>query len=133
MQTLGVVWGVGQALWTIFWFFLFVMWIMLLFRVFADVFRSSDLSGVAKVLWILLVIITPFIGVFLYLIIRGGRMAQREVAAAEANEQAFRSYVRDAAGGGGGAAGELAAIADLRDRGVIDDAEFARLKAKIVG
>lgn len=124
------VFGVGQALLTILWFFLFVMWIMLLFRVFADLFRSPDLSGVARVLWLIFVIVLPFLGVFVYLITRGDKMTRREIEAAQANEQAFRAYVRDAASDD---ASRIATIADLRDRGVIDDAEFARLKAKIIG
>lgn len=124
------VFGVGQALLTILWFFLFVMWIMLLFRVFADLFRSPDLSGVARVLWLIFVIVLPFLGVFVYLITRGDKMTRREIESAQANEQAFRAYVRDAASDD---ASRIATIADLRDRGVIGDAEFARLKAKIIG
>jgi ABC-type multidrug transport system fused ATPase/permease subunit len=124
--------GVGEVLLSMFWFFLFFLWIMLLFRVFADVFRSRDLSGVAKVLWLIFVIVLPYLGVFVYLIARGGKMAEHEIADAQAQESAVRDYIRSAAGTGS-AAEELTRLADLRERGVIDEAEFAAMKAKVVG
>ena len=124
--------GVGQVVWSMFWFFLFVIWILLVIRVFADIFRSQDMGGVAKVLWTLLVIATPYLGVFLYLIVRGRKLAENEQRAAMAQEEAVRNYIRDAAGSGS-VADELERLAGLRDRGVIDDAEFGRLKAKLVG
>jgi hypothetical protein len=120
----------GQVFLSMVWFFLFVMWIMLLFRVFADIFRS-DMSAGARVGWLLFVIVLPYIGVFSYLIVRGPRMAQREAADFQAREEAQRAYIRSVAGSG--AADELEHIVDLRNRGVLDDGEFARLKARIVG
>ena len=123
--------GVGQVLWSMIWFTLFVMWLMLVFRVFADIFGSRDMSGVAKVVWLIFVVALPYLGVLIYLIARGGQMAQHEVSAAGAQDDAMRSYIRDAAGGSS-AAEELAKLADLKSKGVIDDAEFARLKSKIV-
>jgi hypothetical protein len=124
--------GVGQALWTMIWFFLFIMWIMLVFRVFADIFRSSDMSGVAKAVWALFIIFLPFIGVLSYLIARGGKMADNEVRAAEAQQSAVRSYIQNAAGTSVSAAEELAKLASLKEQGVIDEADFQRLKSKIV-
>jgi hypothetical protein len=115
--------------WTTFWFFLWIMWLMLLFRVFADVFRSRDMGGFAKALWLLFVIVVPFFGVFMYLIVRGRSMNERDIDAARAQEQAFQAYVRDTAGGGS-SADELTKLADLRDRGVITQAEFEQQKAK---
>ena len=83
-------WGVGQMLWTMLYFFLLFMWIMLLIRVVSDIFRSK-MSGVAKVLWLLFVIVLPFLGVFAYIIVRGRDMAENDMKAAQAQEQAFRS------------------------------------------
>lgn len=125
--------GVGQVVWSIFWFFLFVMWIMLLFRVAGDIFTSKDLSGVAKAAWILFVIITPYLGVFVYLIARGGKMAENELAAAEARQAAVDQYIQQAAGTSASPAAELERLAALREQGVLDEAEFQSLKAKVVG
>lgn len=126
------VFGVGQVLWSIMWFFLFFVWIMLLLQVFGDIFRSDDLGGVSKVLWVLLVIVLPYLGVFLYLILRGGKMNARQVAAAQAQEASLREYIAGAAGTSTSAATELARLAELRDKGVIDANEFATLKAKVL-
>ena len=124
--------GVGQVLWSFLWFFLFVIWIMILFYVFTDIFRSKDLGGLAKTLWVLFVILTPYLGVFVYLIARGNKMAENTVKAAQEQDAAARAYIRDAAGSDGSPAAELARLADLRDKGVIDDAEFQTLKAKVI-
>ncbi|HSL56563.1 MAG TPA: SHOCT domain-containing protein [Acidimicrobiales bacterium] len=127
-------WGVGQVFFSLLWFFLFFIWIWLLISVFGDIFRSRDLSGVAKAIWVVFVIVLPYLGVFLYLIIRGNKMSENAVAQAQAQEAAFRDYVRDAAGTGStSTADELTKLAALRDQGVIDEAEFARMKAKLVG
>jgi Short C-terminal domain/Phospholipase_D-nuclease N-terminal len=115
-------------------FFLFFAWIWLLIIVFGDVFRSRDLSGWGKAIWILFVIIIPWLGVLVYLIARGGKMHERQLEAAQAQEQAFRQYVQEAAASpSDGSAGELAKLADLRDRGVISEAEFQQQKAKALG
>ena len=124
--------GVGEVLWSFLWFFLFVIWIMILFYVFTDIFRSKDLGGLAKTLWVLFVILTPYLGVFVYLIARGNKMAENTVKAAQEQDAAARAYIRDAAGSDGSPAAELARLADLRDKGVIDDAEFQTLKAKVI-
>jgi hypothetical protein len=119
--------------WTLLWFFLWVAWIVLLFKCFADIFRSHDMGGWAKGLWSIFIIFVPFLGVLIYLIARGPGMAQRDLDQAQANDAAFRSYVQQAAGsGGGGTADELTKLAELKDRGVISDAEFAQQKAKIL-
>ena len=119
--------------WTLLWFFLWVAWIVLLFKCFADIFRSHDMGGWGKALWSIFIILVPFLGVLIYLIARGSGMAQRDLAEAQAHDQAFRSYVQQAAGsGGGGTADELTKLAELKDRGVISDAEFAQQKAKIL-
>src|SRR5215468_11056777 len=113
-----------NAFWTMLWFFLWILWFFLLFRVILDIFRSKDLGGWGKAGWLIFVIILPFLGVFIYLIARGHSMNERDVQDAQARDQAMRAYVRDAAQGSGGTADELAKLADLRDRGVISEAEF---------
>jgi hypothetical protein len=117
--------------WTMLWFFVWVMWLMLLFRVIGDVFRSDDLGGFSKTLWLILVLVVPFFGVFVYLIARGNAMGQRDLAAAQAREAAFTSYVQSSVSTSS-SADELTKLADLRDRGVITDVEFAQEKSKIL-
>jgi hypothetical protein len=118
--------GVGQVVWSIVWFFIFFLWLMLLFQVTLDIFRSHDLSGPAKALWILLVLVFPYLGVLLYVIFRGGKMHEHQVGALR-EQQLFNSVASPSP------SEELHRLADLRDRGVIDDDEFGRLKAKIIG
>jgi hypothetical protein len=121
------------AFWTLLWLFLWIVWIFILFRVIFDIFRSQDLGGWAKALWLIFVIILPFLGVFVYVIARGKGMGERDMQRAAESEQQFRSYVQQAATtSGGGTADELAKLADLRDKGVISPAEFEAQKAKIL-
>jgi hypothetical protein len=120
-----------DAFLTLLWFVLFIIWIFLLIRVFVDVFRSHDLSGWAKALWILFLIIFPFLGVLLYLVFRGPKMHERDVQRAQANEQAFRAYVQQSAGAPS-AADQLERLADLHSRGVLTDEEFDAEKAKVL-
>jgi hypothetical protein len=124
--------GTGQVFLSFLWFFMFFIWIWLLIVVFGDLFRSHDLSGWAKAAWVIGIIIFPYLGVLVYLIARGGKMHEHAVQSAQAQDAAFRQYVQSAAGtsGGGTVADELARLADLKDKGVIDDAEFQQLKAK---
>ncbi len=112
---------------------LWIAWIVILFRVFADIFRSRDLGGWGKALWAIFVLFVPFLGVFVYLIARGHSMADRDVAQAQAKEAAFQSYVQDVAGSsGGGTADELSKLAELKAQGVITDAEFEQQKSKLL-
>jgi hypothetical protein len=117
--------------WTMLWFFLFVIWLILLFRVIADIFRSHDMGGFAKALWLIFVIVVPFLGVLVYVIARGHSMAQRDMESMQAQQQAFDTYVRETAGGGS-TAGELEKLVELRDRGVITEQEFQSQKAKLL-
>ena len=119
------------AFWTIFEIFLWVLWIWVLIYVFMDIFRSHDMSGGAKALWFLFVLFIPLFGVLVYLIVRGGKMHEHAVQEAQAQDEAFRSYVQDAAGSQS-TADQLAKLADLRDRGVITTDEFDQQKAKIL-
>ena len=120
--------------WSIFEFFLWVIWIWILIMIFIDIFRSRDLSGWAKALWFLFVLFIPLIGVLVYLIVRGGSMHERAVAQARHQDQEFRQYVQQAAASGpASTADQLTKLADLRDRGVISAEEFDREKAKVLG
>jgi Short C-terminal domain/Phospholipase_D-nuclease N-terminal len=125
--------GTGQVFWSMLWFFLFFIWIWLLIVIFADIFRSDDLSGWGKALWSIFIIFLPYLGVFVYLIARGHKMQEHSVKDAQAQDAAFRSYVQNVAGSGGSAADEISRLADLRDRGVISEAEFQQAKAKAIG
>lgn len=123
---------------TMLWFFLWIMWLMLLFRVIVDIFRDDDLGGWAKAGWTILVCILPFLGVFIYLVARGRGMGDRELQHAQHQEEAFRSYVRDAArepapsGAGPDHVGELERLAGLRNHGDITEAEYQQAKSKLL-
>jgi hypothetical protein len=122
-----------DAFLTMLYFFLFIIWIWLLIMVFMDVFRSHDMGGVAKALWVLFIIILPFLGVFVYLIARGGKMHERAAEQAAQQQKAFDQYVRQAAGSSGeDTASQLSKLADLKSQGVLTDAEFEAQKSKIL-
>ena len=139
---------------SILYFFGWVLWLMLMFWIITDIFRSDDLSGWAKAAWLFAVIILPLVGILIYLIARGGSMRERQEARARAQDAAFRDYVRQAAatdgsaapagaaapasaapagnGGATTASDELAKLASLHQRGVLNDDEFARAKSRVV-
>jgi hypothetical protein len=121
-----------SLMWVMFVFFLWVAWIMILFRTIIDIFKSKDLGGAAKAGWLIFVALIPWLGVLVYLMARGNKMVEREMAQAAQQQEAFNDYVRQAAGSSGGTAAELATLADLKDRGVITDAEFETQKAKLL-
>ena len=123
--------ALGEVLWTMFVLFMWIIWFWLLITVFADLFRDHETSGWAKAGWCIFVILLPFLGVFVYLIARGGGMAERNMAQQRAAKAEFDSYVRETAGGG--AAAEIAHAMELHDSGAITDEEFAQLKAKALG
>src|ERR1700722_13418451 len=116
---------------TMLYFFLFVIWIWLLITVFVDIFRSHDMGGVAKALWVIFVLVLPYLGVFVYLIARGGKMHERAANEAAQQQQAFDQYVKEAAGTSG-TADQLSKLADLKSQGVLTDSEFDAQKAKIL-
>jgi hypothetical protein len=118
---------------TMLYFFLFVIWIWLLITVFVDIFRSRDMGGGAKALWVIFVILFPYLGVFVYLIARGGKMHERAAAQAAQQQKSFDTYVRQTAGTEGtDSASQLAKLADLKAQGVLTDAEFQTQKAKVL-
>jgi hypothetical protein len=114
----------------ILWCFLLVCWIMILFSVIGDLFRDRETSGFTKFLWCLFLIVLPFLGVFVYVIVRGRGMAERNVKAQQAAKADFDSYVQQVAGGGADPATQIANAKALLDSGAIDQAEFDKLKAK---
>lgn len=113
--------------------FLFIAWVWVVISVIADIFRSKDLGGFAKALWVIFVIIIPWLGVLVYLIARGDSMAQRGMDDAMAAEEARRAYIQQAAGTSASTADELAKLANLKESGVISDEEYAKLRAKTIG
>ena len=123
--------GTGQVFWSMLWFFLFFIWIWLLIVIFGDIFRSRDLSGWSKALWSIFIIVLPYLGVFVYLIARGHKMQEHALQAAKEQDAAFRGYVQDVTSSSAASpAAEVAKLAELRDSGVISDAEFQQAKAK---
>ena len=123
-------WGLGEVLWAMLYFTCFFIWIWLAISVFIDIFRSPDMGGVHKAIWVVAIFIIPLFGVLAYLIVRGGKMNQHAIEAAKAQDAAMQNYIRNAAGTT--PADELHRLADLKDRGVIDQAEFDKLKSKVV-
>jgi hypothetical protein len=90
--------GTGQVFLSMMYFFLFFIWVWLLIVVFSDIFRSHDLGGFAKALWVIFVIVVPYLGVFVYLIARGHKMSEHAAEAAQAQDAAQRTYIQNAAG-----------------------------------
>jgi len=118
---------------TMLFFFLWVAWIWLVISIFIDIFRSRDLGGWGKAGWSVLVLLVPFLGVLIYLIVRGGSMQDRAMADAQAASDANREYIRSVAGdSSGGVADELTKLSALRSDGSISDDEFAAAKAKLI-
>ena len=118
-----------DVLWTMVVIFAWVIWFWLLITVFADVFRRRDTSGFAKVLWIIFVIVLPFLGVFIYLIANHDGMAERNIKQMQTQQAQFDEHVRSVAGSGGAAA-EIEKAKGLLDSGAITQAEFDAIKQK---
>ncbi len=130
---LGDTYPLGGIFLTMLYFFLFFIWIWILITVFFDIFRSHDLNGWVKALWCIFVIVLPFLGVFVYLIARGGKMQERRIQEATQQKSAFDQYVRETAGSSGDdVASQLSQLADLKSKGVLTDAEFEAQKSKLL-
>ena len=129
MSIVATEWGTGQVFWSMLWFFLFFIWIYLLIVVFSDIFRSRDMGGGAKALWCLFVIVLPYLGVFVYLIARGHKM-QEHAQETAARTRGYQPAGPAAPAHDGSTAEEISRLADLRDRGVISEAEFQQGKAR---
>ncbi len=130
MTPLATTYTFGDALLTVLEFAILFLWIWIAVGVVFDIFRSSDLSNVAKTLWILFIIILPFIGVLAYLLVRGHTLHEhREQDRTQA--EAFHRF--EATGGGSSSrADELGKLAELHDRGKLTDEEFEQAKAKLL-
>jgi putative oligomerization/nucleic acid binding protein/phospholipase D-like protein len=116
-----------DILWTMFIFFLFVIWIWILITVFVDIFRRKDTTGFSKALWIIFVILLPYLGVLIYLIANHDGMADRNLAQMQQQKAATDDYIRSVSGG---AAAEIEKAKGLLDSGAITQAEFDSIKAK---
>jgi hypothetical protein len=116
-----------DVFWTIIIFFFWVIWIWIVIQVLVDVFRRHDIGGFAKALWVIFVVIVPWLGVLIYLIVEHDGMRERSVKQASAQKEQFDQYVREAAGG---SADDIAKAKQLLDDGAITQDEFDALKAK---
>jgi general stress protein CsbA len=119
-----------NILWTMIIFFAWVAWIWILIIILIDVFRRRDESGWVKALWVIFLIVLPFIGVLVYLIANHDGMAERSAQQAKTQQSQMDDYVRSVAGSGGGAAGEIERAKQLLDSGAITQQEFDQIKAK---
>jgi len=120
-----------DVFWSMLFFFLFVIWIVILIQVIIDIFRSRDLSGWGKAGWLIGILIFEVFGVLAYLIVRGGTMHERQIDHAKAQQQAVDSYIRETATGGS-TADQLTKLSNLKDQGVLTNDEFEAQKAKLL-
>lgn len=125
--------GTGEVFLSILWFFLFVLWIYLVVTIFVDIMRADEMSGWAKALWAIFIIILPIIGVLVYLIANGNNMTKRRAADQQAQDDVTRAYIRAAASESASAADELDKLADLHRNGSITDQEYAAAKKSVLG
>src|SRR5262245_6412640 len=119
--------GVGEFLLWLVWIFLFVIWFWLLITIFADLFRRHDISGWIKALWIIFVILVPFLGILIYLITQSHGIAERNVQQAKSEQEQLRQIV------GTSPADELQKLDQLKASGSITDDEYQKLRAKAIG
>ena len=122
----------GEGLLLVFEFFLLFAWIWILIAVISDLFRDHQLSGVAKAVWVFFLVFLPFLGVLLYLIVRGDGMRDRTIKAQADSKKEFDSYVREQAQSGS-SADELHKLAELKDKGALSAEEFDQAKARLLG
>jgi hypothetical protein len=121
-----------DILWAMLWFFLFIAWIWVLFTIITDLFRSRDLGGWGKALWVIFIIFLPLLGSLVYLIARGGKMAERSADAAAERERQTREYIRSVSGNASSTADEIDKLAQLRAAGTLTEEEFQAQKAKLL-
>ena len=125
--------GLWDVFLSMFWFMLLICWIWMLIAILSDIFRDHELSGVAKALWTFFIIIIPWLGALVYLIVRGRSMNERALQAAKANDERTRAYVRDVAGSSTSTADELRKLNELRSEGVLSEEDYEKAKAKTLG
>jgi uncharacterized membrane protein len=119
--------GVGEFLLWLVWIFLFVIWFWLLIMIFSDIFRRHDIHGFAKTMWVIFVIVLPFLGIFVYLITQSHGMAERNMEQAKAQQEQLRQIV------GTSSADELMKLDQLKASGSITDDEYQKMRAKVIG
>jgi hypothetical protein len=121
--------GLWEVIVSTFWFMLLIAWIWLFISIIADIFRDRSLGGWSKALWVLFLVVLPWIGALVYLIVRGSSMSERSIQSAQERDQQLRAYVQDAAGSKS-VSDELRELAALRDSGVLSPAEYEQAKQK---
>ena len=119
--------SVGEFLLWLLWIFLFVVWFWLLITIFSDIFRRHDIHGFAKTMWVIFVIILPFLGIFIYLITQSHGMAERNIAQAQAQQEQLRQIV------GTSSADEIMKLDQLKANGSITEDEYQKMRAKAIG
>jgi hypothetical protein len=124
-------WGTGQVLLDILWFFLIVVEVYLMFTIFVDLFRRHDIKGWLKAFWVLLIIVLPLLGILLYLIVYGDEMRVHAIQERKQDDQELQDYVRRMSGVSNPAS-ELKTLHELKERGIITEDEFERVKSRIV-
>lgn len=125
--------GLLEVIWAMFLFFLLILWIWLVITVFIDIFRNHEMSGWAKAGWTIFILILPWLGVLVYLIVHGGDMQRRKMEEAAAMQKAQNDYIREVADSSGSStADELEKLKKLHDQGVLTDDEYAAQKAKVL-
>jgi hypothetical protein len=127
-----IAFSIWNAIWLVFVTFLFVSVLMMLFSIVTDLFRDSELSGAVKVVWMIVLILFPLIGMLVYVLVRGGGMAERAGQRRRESEAAAEAYIREVSSAGGGAASELEKASVLHADGTLTDDEFAALKTKLL-
>jgi hypothetical protein len=125
-------------LWFFFWTYIFISFIIILFQMFADLFRDRNLNGWAKALWIIFLVFVPFLGALIYLVVRGRGMAERQAARMMVAQSENDAYIRTVAASapassGGSATDDIAKAKGLLDSGAITQAEYDALKARAIG
>ena len=118
----------GGFFWLLIWSFFFVFYLMILFHILGDLFRDKELSGWWKALWVIALIIFPFVTALIYLIARGRGMAERQAGEIQQAQAATDSYIKQVAGRGDPAQ-QIATAKGLLDQGTINQSEFDQLKA----
>lgn len=124
--------GLGELLWSLLVIYLMVMYLVIVFTVIFDIFRSDDLSGVKKAIWVIALLMFPFITLVVYLISRGDGLGQRNLAAAQQSKASADDYIRSVAVTGGGVATEIEKAKGLLDSGAITADEFAAIKSRLL-
>lgn len=119
-----------EVFWSIFLVFLLVAWIWVIISIIGDLFRSDDIGGFAKGIWIMFLILLPWLGILCYMIVRGSGMQERTAKMLSDANDAQRAYIQNVAGVS--TADELSKLAELKSSGVLTAAEFDAQKAKLL-